>query len=74
LDDKETVKFSDLYDSYKHWCEKAGERNFLSKKALGTALKEREFTGRRDWGAQGKPTIYEGIKLIDRVKERYENT
>jgi len=73
LDEKETVKFSDLYETYKRWCEKGGERNFLSKKALGTALKERGFNNRRDWGAQGKPVVYEGIKLIDRLQERFEN-
>jgi putative DNA primase/helicase len=74
IKETETVIFSDLYNAYKNWCEKSGEKYTLTKKAMGTALKERGFFSRKQRTSQGTPLVYEGIKLVDPVQEKFEKT
>ncbi|MDP8929977.1 MAG: phage/plasmid primase, P4 family [Actinomycetota bacterium] len=59
LDDAEGA--TDLYKSYRRWCDDVGERP-MSQKAFGAALQERGFThGPRDPNTRRK--TYLGIKL-----------
>lgn len=57
-----TAKASDLFDRYKSWCERSGEKH-LPQRVFGLQLQERGFTPRRE--GKDRTRIWLGVGLRD---------
>jgi putative DNA primase/helicase len=67
IDESYRITKRELYDFYKEWCEKNGERHHASKKFGGLIKKRRQFNEKRGRVDDKVVRFWVGLKLADDV-------